>query len=56
MTEFEQRLTDEFSKLAEHYAQEQKAHIEWASILAEHVGKLTTNYKALTDDLTELFR
>ena len=43
-------------RLAEQYAQEQKAHIEWASTLAEHVGKLTTNYKALTDDLTELFR
>ena len=56
MTQFEQRLTHEYSKLAEQYAQEQKAHIEWASTLAEHVEKLTTNYKALTDDLTELFR
>ena len=92
MIEFEQRLTDEFSKRADQYAQEQtqlagqygqeqtrlagqvasleeqvrrvaeqyaqgqKAHIEWASTLAEHVGKLTTNHKALTDDLTELFR
>ena len=81
MTELEQRLTHEYSKLAEQYAQEQtqlsaqveslgkqvrqlaeqyvreqKAHIQWASTLAEHVGKLTNNYKALPDDLTELFR
>ena len=38
MTAFEQRLTHEYSKLAEQYAQEQKEHIKWASILAEHVG------------------
>ena len=46
----------EYSKLAEQYAREQKAHIEWASTLAEHVGKLTNNYKALTNDLTELLQ
>lgn len=83
MNESEQRLTDEFAKLAEQYAedqkrllerveqlsgqvqrlteqyeQERKAHIELTSILGEHiehVGKLTANYKALTDDLTELW-
>ena len=83
MTELEQRLTDEFGKLAaqyererkqlagqverlegqvrrlaEQYEQERKAHIELTSILGEHikhVGKLTDNYKALTDDLTELW-
>ena len=46
-------------RLAEQYEQEQKAHNNLASILGEHiehVGKLTANYKALTDDLTELFR
>ena len=56
MTELEQRLTHEYSKLAEQYVREQKAHIKWVSTLAEHVGKLTNNYKALPDDLTELFR
>ena len=83
MNESEQRLTDEFAKLAEQYErerkqlagqverlegqvrrlaeqyeQERKAHIELTSILGEHiehVGKLTANYKALTDDLTELW-
>ena len=49
-------LEEHVRRLAEQYAQEQKAHIEWASTLAEHVGKLTPNYKALTDDLTEFFR
>ena len=77
MTELEQRLTNEYGKLAEQYAedqkrlseqvrrlaeqyeQERKAHIELTSILGEHikhVGKLTANYKALTDDLTELWQ
>ena len=83
MNESEQRLTDEFAKLAEQYAKDQRrlqgqvndlagqvealakqyererqAHIELTSILGEHiehVGKLTANYKALTDDLTELW-
>ena len=83
MTELEQRLTDEFAKLAgqyererkqlagqverleeqvselaAQYEQERKAQIELTSILdehIEHVGKLTDNYKALTDDLTELW-
>ena len=40
MTEFEQRLTHEYSKLAEQYAREQKAHIEWASHAR---GATTTN-------------
>ena len=35
MTEFEQRLTDEFSKLAEQYAQEQKQ----LSAQVESLGK-----------------
>ena len=84
MSELEQRLTNELSKLAEQYAedqkrlagqverleeqvrelaeryeQERKAHLELTGILGEHiehVGKLTDNYKALTDDLTELWR
>ena len=45
-------------RLAEQYEQEQKAHMELTSILGEHikhVGKLTDNYKTLTEDLTELF-
>ena len=77
MTELEQRLTNDYSKvagqyaedqkwlseqvrrLAEQYEQERKEHIELMSILGEHikhVGKLTANYKALTDDLTELWQ
>ena len=83
MTELEQRLTDEFGKLAaqyererkqlagqverlegqvrrlaEQYEQQRKAHIELMAIIdvhIKHVGKLTDNYKALTDDLTELW-
>ena len=52
-------LEEQMRRLAEQYEQEQKAHNNLASILGEHiehVGKLTANYKALTDDLTELFR
>ena len=84
MTESEQRLTNELSRLAEQYAEDQRrlqgqvkrlekqvrelagqyeqernAHIELTSILGEyikHIGKLTDNYKVLTDDLTELWR
>ena len=52
-------LEEQMRRLAEQYEQEQKAYNNLASILGEHiehVGKLTANYKALTDDLTELFR
>ena len=42
-------LEEQMLRLAEQTEQEQKAHIK-------HVGKLTANYKALTDDITELFR
>ena len=54
-----ERLEEQMRRWAGQSAREQKAHNELASILAEHikhVGKLSANYKALTDDLTELFR
>ena len=52
-------LENQMRRLAEQYEQERKAHKELTSLLGEHiehVGKLSDNYKALTDDLTELFR
>ena len=52
-------LEEQMRRLAEQSAQEKKAHIELASMLADHikhVGKLAANYKTLTDDLTELYR
>ena len=54
-----ERLSEQVRRLAEQYEQERKEHIELMSILGEHikhVGKLTANYKALTDDLTELWQ
>ena len=54
-----ERLEEQMQQLAEQYEQERKAHMELTSILGEHiehVGKLSANYRTLTDDLTELFR
>ena len=54
-----ERLEEQVRELAGHYEQERKAHIELMSLIdvhIEHVGKLTDNYKALTDDLTELWQ
>lgn len=50
-------LAGQVEALAEQYERERQAHVELTSILGEHiehVGKLTANYKALTDDSTEL--
>ena len=42
MTEFEQRLTDEFSKLAKQYAQEQKQLHEQVNSLGGYVHLSST--------------
>ena len=61
MTEFEERLTHEYSKLAEQSAQERKAHTEWASTLVEqqqqlgaHVTTLTTEYEGLLKNVNRM--
>ena len=46
MTEFEQRLTDEFSKLAKQYAQEQKQLHEQVNSLGGYVQKLEKQVNA----------
>ena len=66
MSELEQRLTNELSKLAGQYEQVQKEAAEWretTKLLAEdrqkmivHLTKLTDAYDTLTEDLRELFR
>ena len=64
MTELEQRLTNEFGKLAEQYAEAQKQSAEWANrttALAEdhqkmgaHVTQLTDAYDALLNSYNDL--
>ena len=44
MTEFEQRLTDEFSKLAEQHAQEQKELSAPVASLGKRVRQLAGQY------------
>ena len=44
MTEFEQRLTNEFGKLAEQYAQEQKRLAGQVERLEDQVRQLTGQY------------
>ena len=44
MTEFEQRLTHEYSKLAEQYAQEQQRLSGQVASLGEHVQRLAAQY------------
>ena len=44
MTEFEERLTDEFSKLAEQYAQEQKQLSAQVESLGKQVRQLAGQY------------
>ncbi len=44
MTEFEERLTHEYSKLAEQYAQEQKELSAQVASLGEHVRQLAGQY------------
>ena len=44
MTEFEQRLTDEFSKLAEQYAREQTQLAAQVESLEEQVRRLAEHY------------
>ena len=66
MTELEQRLTNEFGKLAEQYAQAQKEYAEWANrttALAEdhqkmgaHVTKLTDAYESANASHNALVR
>ena len=44
MTEFEQRLTHEYSKLAEQYAQEQKELSAQVASLGKHVRRVAEQY------------
>ena len=55
MTEFEERLTHEYSKLAEQDAQEQKKHAEWIGELGVRVTTLTDASNRVTSELNELF-